>query len=709
MTPTLTPHHTPAFPSVEIVEILTRVYQRVWAEREPQKLDEWSEAHRIFPKKAGAEIGGQQWTTPGYLREIMRTFGDPFYVQLTIMKPSQVYVTEATVINGVLWKVDQQPGPTLLIYPNAKLARRTIKKRIIPGAAEIAVLDGRLGTGKEDRTAESLVFDSMDVLATGAGSEANLRSTSFQTVIIDDADLCPEGTVEEASQRMGAYEPSQLVVQGTPGLAGRGLDRQYQLGDRRRYHVPCPHCGFFQELVWQNLCWEGGLEAEATIVRDTAWMRCVNKKCTAHPKEAGLKGDAIHSHHKAWMDQRGLWLRAGESIVHKLKPEQLPVTRGIRDNLEGTGVSIVGEAPRTRHASFSISGLYAPKKPFGWIAEEYIKHQGSPPPVWWNGKLGVGWAMKGDSLDLKRLGELRAASKFDMGRAPHPEDPELQIVCVVNCLDIQADHAWLLTLGFTEGGTHVYWLWSERIEAPPGQNLWTVAKRCATLSIPCADGRVLTPLITACDSGHRTKEVYELCAAMGRGKWFPVKGAGQTPEGAAGRVSGDIRVGQPYWPSKIEKNPEGKPIPGGLMLLHVNGAWWTEQLFGMLDNAHEALKPESAPSVNEPIAGVLIRPPGRFFIPRNLPDEHMAMLESEQLVEQQWVFKPGRRDNHLTDCGRYGLAIAGWGGIRRFTRAMARIGGAVPAPAEQPAVSLQPQQARARDPVLDRFRYRRGR
>ena len=54
--------------------------------------------------------------------------------------------------------------------------------------------------------------------------------------------------------------PSQGVLcarRVPPTVKGNSrIEASFEEGDKRRYNVPCPHCGVRQVLLWKNVKWD---------------------------------------------------------------------------------------------------------------------------------------------------------------------------------------------------------------------------------------------------------------------------------------------------------------------------------------------------------------------------------------------------------------------------------------------------------------------
>jgi phage terminase large subunit GpA-like protein len=87
------------------------------------------------------------------------------------------------------------------------------------------------------------------------------------------------------------------------------------------------------------------------------------------------------------------------------------------------------------------------------------------------------------------------------------------------------------------------------------------------------DGRELMVRLACFDSGYRSDEVYEVCRAWS-GVAVPTKGR-------------DHLGGEAYRAKKIETFASGKPIPGGLLLFHLDTTYFKDKIFRLIRGTSE--------------------------------------------------------------------------------------------------------------------------
>ena len=174
-----------------------------------------------------------------------------------------------------------------------------------------------------------------------AGSPKTLRSRSAPITHADEIDgmeATAEGDpVELLSQRSATFGDQSLRTESsTPTVKGVSrVETAFLNGDRRRYYVPCPHCGEAQFLKWENVTWEGRKSSNIQDARDdldqdhqteTAGYRC---ECCGQVWTDGERIAAIRNAEKlghGWKAERPF---RGHVSFHA--PEMLSTFRKMRD------------------------------------------------------------------------------------------------------------------------------------------------------------------------------------------------------------------------------------------------------------------------------------------------------------------------------------------------------------------------------------------
>ena len=261
-------------------------------------VSQWADNHRVLSSKGSGEVGRWRTSRNPMLREIQDALSLHSPVrEVWIMKSSQVGVTEMSV-NWLGYTMEYAPGPAMVLMPTLE-ARDTWKvQKLNPLLTDTPCIRDMLG-GLRSRDAafskELIDFPGGILFLAGGNSPNSYAQKSVRCLMMDDLDRFPaqigdEGDpVELARSRVKAFVRHKLLFASTPTIKGASLiERGYEQGDMRRYHVTCPHCGERQVLKWSNL--------RGNTTGSEAFYACEHNGCV------------IEEHHKPAMLEGGVWI-----------------------------------------------------------------------------------------------------------------------------------------------------------------------------------------------------------------------------------------------------------------------------------------------------------------------------------------------------------------------------------------------------------------
>lgn len=659
----------------DAAQLLARVVTRTLTPREPLYVDEWADRYRVLASDTTNESG--PWVTDRvpYVRGPMRAYNSPDIDEISLMWAAQTAKTE-TLLNCLFWTINEDPSPIMWFWPNQELAEKFNVNRVQPAVEASPRLRELRGERPRDQKTTHTKFRKAgcDVFWRGAGSDAQAKSNPAKYRIADeiDAESFDPNILYHARQRAAAWPGGKFIKTSTPSFEGVGIDGEVQRSSCHWYHVPCPHCGLYQRLVFPNLRWEGG----ARISNATQAERTAHYVCTGC-------GGIILDHHKPEMLARGVWVCGDQASVIRTDggTGMPPLAPGhVKGITLPAGYEIVGEPPeKSRHWGYRISGLYSPWVKFGKIAEAWCLHNGEPGRVWLNEVLGEAWSPRGDRVDAgeiikqclavdTRTAEAERATRlsgaYRLGELP------TGVLVITGGIDLQRDRAYFVIRGWGELLKQSWLLAFGSVVAPHGdeQATFTMLDEVVKRTIGTTAAKSLGVSRWAIDSGDgvRTGEVYRF-SRRHPGRVYACKGR-------SGDAGSSASMAMPSRKAKIDKYPDGKPIPGGLTLFHVNTWRYKSQLLGVMRQTPPAIVgQDSGPVSNETrwwwpdpyvdAAGADIneRLVGYFNM---LASEHLV-ITNERAVNQQgarpqfaWRLRPGRSENHYLDAEVYAWAVA---------------------------------------------------
>lgn len=446
------------------------VIARAAAPRKSLSVSEWADAHRELSGKQAGERGRWRTSRTPFLREIMDCLSAGSRVSdIVVMKSSQVGVTEA-IVNWLGYIMDHAPAPAMVFLPTLDAMSAWKVQKLNPLLMETPVIHQLLG-GQRSRDASNradlIDFPGGVLFLAGGNSPNSYAQRSVRNLVLDDLDRFPPEVGSEgdpvllARGRTKAFARAKRVLISTPTVHDESLiEREYLLSDRRRYQVPCPHCGEFQALEWGGPDKGYGIKWNADV--SVAWYLC--KHCAAE----------IYDHQKPAMLAAGRWIP--ENPLSHIRGYHLTALLAPI----GLGPSWLDLAMEWRHAVKSPGTL-----------RTFV-----------NTHLGEPWVEQGDSVEPTGL----------IARLEHYADP-LPVLARTAGIDVQKDRIECSIVGWGEGEEG--WLIDHLII--PGDtaraDVWT------ELADVFADYK---PNAAAVDSGYNTSMVYAFCDK--RAFTFAVKG-----------------------------------------------------------------------------------------------------------------------------------------------------------------------------------------
>lgn len=445
--------------------------------RPPERLtvSEWADRHRSLPPWVNRP--GQwetDWMPP--LREIMDCVTDRRVEKVCAMCAAQIGKTEA-LLNILGYTFDQDPAMTLVVMSSEDTAKDLAENRV-KVMFDCSPTLRALRTGrKTDWRTDVVKTDQMAVHFAWANSPSQLASRAVKRVFLDEVDKYPPSGGREADpvslalERLTTFHDSLAFLSSTPTNRNGLIWREWCASDRRRYHVPCPHCRTFQHLEFGQLEWGGERDPERIVREDLAFYRCA-----ACRKE-------IREDRKLAMVREGVWVPEGAAVDSRGR---------VTGNL------------RSPHRGYHLSRLYVPWITWSRVAAQFVRtkddHEGRK--NFTNSWLGWIYEEVTESIGLERVAALGA--DYEPGTVP--------------------DGGEVLTAGADTQKDQLYY----EIRAwGTGERSWLVeAGRCGSFDelgrllferrFPTAAGEQL-PVTRACidSGGHRTHEVYAFCHRWG--------------------------------------------------------------------------------------------------------------------------------------------------------------------------------------------------
>lgn len=495
---------------------------------------QWSDLHRVLPKKSSSEPGQYRSSRTPYLREVMDALSPASGVQeIVVQKATQIGCTEIAN-NWFGFIADISPGPMMMIFPTAELAKDHSKQKLQPTIQETPRLKDRV---KEHRvkdsgnTIQTKEFPGGILFMSGSNSGAFFRSKSIRFLFLDDidgfeSDIGGEGDPAElAKRRTDTYgNRKKIYMVSTPTSKGVSrIERAFLESDQRHYHVPCPLCGQYQRLEWGGPGAEFGLKFtrnENGRAIDV-WYECTG--CHAR----------IDEHHKTAMLEGGHWLPT---------------------------------YPERAKRGYQLSSLYSP---LGWVSwmqvvKEFLEAKGFKERLkaWVNTRMGETFEESGDQPDWSLL---RARCEpYDVLAVPRGG------LFLTAGVDVQDNRLAIAIRAWGRGEESWLIYWGELYGDTGQPQVWADLDALLIRPIRHVSGQDLYIISTAVDSGgHHAQEVYNF-ARQRSPSVIAIKGASRPGQPIIGR------------PTPQDVTWQGVKIPNGVQLWPVGSDTTKETIYSRL-------------------------------------------------------------------------------------------------------------------------------
>jgi phage terminase large subunit GpA-like protein len=309
---------------------------------------EWTEQNRVMNTDETSVPGPFSFKYTPYLKEVVDCLSHNHPARIiAVMKGAQIGFSTGVIESGIGWIISQNPGNILFLSGHQELSEEAMNGKIdkmIDSCGLRPQIKPNVIRKRNQRTGDtskSKEFPGGSLVAGSASNHKLLRQRSIRYGFIDDFDSAKKSSKESGNtrtliqQRFAAYyDKMKLFYISTPEVKQTSnIEPVYQLGDQRRYFIPCPCCGEEIPLYWE--CEREG--SEGTEKAGITWQLDENNKLI--PESVGY-----------------ICQKCGEFFDDSLKAELL---------LAGVWKP-TAEPSEVGYYSYHIACLYAPPGMYDW-------------------------------------------------------------------------------------------------------------------------------------------------------------------------------------------------------------------------------------------------------------------------------------------------------------------------------------------------------
>jgi phage terminase large subunit GpA-like protein len=411
------------------------------------------------------------------MREIMECLSIQSPIrEVILMTGTQLGKTEGGN-NWFMYIAHKYPGPCLFILPTVELAERHSKKKFAPSLRDTPAMKDIFGDPSRKSSGNTLLlkeFPGGSISFSGANSGASFRSVSIRYLMADDLDEFPDDVDGQgdplvlAMKRTDSFgSNAKIYLTSTPTERDLSrIEKLFKSSDQRYYHVPCPHCGHKQRLIFGDPQSITGIKFERDenkqLIEDSVHYVCINCE------------EKIYETHKTEMLAQGEWVPT--------YPERSETKRG-----------------------YQLSSLYSP---VGWVswaqmAREFLEAKKYPESLkaWINTRLGEASGTESERPNwelLKNRAELY--KPFTV--------PQKGLVLTAG-IDVQENRIAFIIKAWGWGMESWLIAWGEIFGEFKDKTTQDELTGLLTRHYQKTDGSILLVQCTGLDTGYHTHEVYK--------------------------------------------------------------------------------------------------------------------------------------------------------------------------------------------------------
>lgn len=303
---------------------LEDLFMSIPTERHNLKPSEWAEKYRKLTSEVSTIQGKYKYDYTPYLREVIDSLS-PYHPAkvIAVMKGSQIGFTEGVIINGIVWLIANNPGNMIITSANDDLSKEIIEMRLDQAIASCGIqhlIRPNTIRKRNQRTGDTSKYKEFTggrLFAGGVNSTDKLsRQRSIKFGFFDDWDAAPifdkgQGNLFDILQKRfsTAKNTMKQFYISTPETRPSNIEQVYELGDKRKWHVPCPKCGEYIELIWSDVNKEGervgiifDLDDKGNLLKNSVKYKC--QKCNG----------VFDEKHKYDMNLKGKWIPTATAV-----------------------------------------------------------------------------------------------------------------------------------------------------------------------------------------------------------------------------------------------------------------------------------------------------------------------------------------------------------------------------------------------------------
>lgn len=247
--------------SKHTADLIAKIVQESLSPPENLTVAEWADKYRVLSRESSAEAGKWDTNRTPYMHTILECITNIETKKITMMCSAQIGKTEM-LLNVLGRYMHLDPCPILFVQPTVDDAKSFSKERVAPMIRDTKILRELVKKTNrfEEGTVQEKSYPGGYVRFVGANSASGLASRPIRITLLDEVDRFPlsagkEGDpVKLAERRTNNYFNSKNLRVSTPtDDATSKIQLLYLASSQEEWSLPCPHCGEYQALDFEQM------------------------------------------------------------------------------------------------------------------------------------------------------------------------------------------------------------------------------------------------------------------------------------------------------------------------------------------------------------------------------------------------------------------------------------------------------------------------
>lgn len=227
---------------------------------------------------------GQNWSpelTP-FVKKPMEDYVSDEIQSLTCMASAQSAKTQP-IMGCICWSIVHDPAPTLWVSSTEGVLTIFAKGRMQPTLQKCKPVSEKMSDmPRSDKGTFTVYFPNMLLALTSSESNAELQSTPYKRVILDEARKYKPENFGMVMKRTRTFQSNKMeVILSCPEDEDDHVHQGYKAGDQNEWHFCCLECGMEQPYKWRIKDEKGdiigGVVYDSMALRNPAGMVDENK------------------------------------------------------------------------------------------------------------------------------------------------------------------------------------------------------------------------------------------------------------------------------------------------------------------------------------------------------------------------------------------------------------------------------------------------